>query len=121
MSVAWRVYVDEAGDRGISAASSAHFVVSAIIVRDTADAIVRQELDALRVALGRKPGQALHFQKFSHSQRLKAAQDIAGSSIASISNVILCKRGFNQPLPAGNMAYIANADPMYLLGDPTTS
>ncbi len=114
MSVAWRVYVDEAGDRGISAASSAHFVVSAIIVRDTADATVRQELNALRVALGRKSGQTLHFQKFSHSQRLKAAQDIAGSSIAAISNVILCKRGFNQPLPAGNMAYITNADPMYL-------
>lgn len=108
------MYVDEAGDRGISAASSAHFVVSGVIVRDDADATVRGELAALRAALGRHAGQTLHFQKFSHSQRIKAAQDIAGASLAAISSVILCKRGFNQPLPAGNMAYITNADPMYL-------
>ena len=56
----------------------------------------------------------LHFQKFSHSQRLKAVQDLSRLSIDTISNVILCKRGFNQPTPAGDMAYITNPDPMYL-------
>lgn len=83
-----RVYVDEAGDRGISANSDRHFVVSAIIVADSADAQLRGELAELRVALGRHPGHTLHFVKFSHSQRLKAVQDIAGFSLAAITNVI---------------------------------
>lgn len=114
LGVLWRVYVDEAGDRGISASSSTHFVASAIIVPDVTDARARKELDALSVALGRQPGQVLHFQKFSHSQRLKAAQDLATFSIGAISNVIICKKQLAQPQPAGNMAYISNPDPMYL-------
>ncbi|HMJ35952.1 MAG TPA: hypothetical protein VK501_18755 [Baekduia sp.] len=66
----WRVYIDEAGDRGISEKSTAHFVVSATVVRDERHAAVRAELGALRATLGRKSGQVLHFQKFSHSQRV---------------------------------------------------
>jgi hypothetical protein len=112
--VLWRVYIDEAGDRGVSAASTAHFVASALIVRDDVHTVVREELGGLRGALGRQPGQTLHFQKFSHSQRLKAAQDLAGFSVDAITNVILCKRGFAQPDPAGDTAYITRPDPMYL-------
>lgn len=41
--VLYRVSVDEAGGRGISLSSSKHFVVSAIIVADDQDAIVRAE------------------------------------------------------------------------------
>lgn len=109
----WRVYIDEAGDRGISAKSSAHFVTSAIAVRDEDEKHARAELDALRQALGRQPGQVLHFQRFTHSQRLKAVQDLSASSIAAIFNTVLCKRGFSEPAP-GDVAYIANPDPMYL-------
>lgn len=110
----YRVYVDEAGDRGINPKSSTHFVVSAIIVADNHDAKVRTELGALRAALGRHPGQILHFQKFSHSQRLKAVQDIRNFSIAAITNVIVHKDLIGQPMPAGGMAHISRADPMYL-------
>jgi hypothetical protein len=110
----WRVYIDEGGDRGISPRSAAHFVVSATIVRDDHHAAARAELSALRAALGRHPDQVLHFQRFSHSQRLKAAQDLAASSVDAIANVVLCKRGFDQPDPAGDLAYITNPDPMYL-------
>jgi hypothetical protein len=112
--VLYRVYVDEAGDRGISAQSDCHFVVSAVIVADSADAQLRGELAELRTTLGRHPGHVLHFVKFSHSQRLKAAQDIAGSSLAAITNVIVHKDLMGQPLPTGNMAYISRPDPMYL-------
>jgi hypothetical protein len=112
--VLWRVYIDEAGDRGISSRSADHFVVSATIVRDDHQAAVRTELATLRSALGRRPGQVLHFQKFSHSQRLKAVQDIGASGIDAITSVVLCKRGFDQPDPAGDLAYITNPDPMYL-------
>jgi hypothetical protein len=113
-SLLWRVYIDEAGDRGISPRSAAHFVVSATIVRDDHDAPARDELSGLRATLGRKPGHVLHFQKFSHSQRLKAVQDIAASPIDAITSAVLCNRGFDQPDPAGDLAYITNPDPMYL-------
>jgi hypothetical protein len=108
------VYIDEAGDRGISPRSDSHFVVAAVIVREDQDAAARAELATLRAALGRQHDQVLHFQKFSHSQRLKAVQDIGASSISAITNVVLCKRGFDQPDPAGGLAYITNPDPMYL-------
>jgi uncharacterized protein DUF3800 len=112
--VLYRVYVDEAGDRGISAASNRHFVVSAVIVADSNDALVRSQLAELRAALKRHPGHVLHFVKFSHSQRLKAAQDIANFLIASIVNVVIHKDLIGQPMPAGDMAYISRPDPMYL-------
>lgn len=110
----WWVYIDEAGDRGISKKSSDHFVIAAVVVRDSFDATVRQELDTLRADLGRHQGHPLHFQKFSHSQRLKAIQDVAKFSIDTVTGVILCKRGFDAPDPAGDVAYITNPDPMYL-------
>ncbi|MEX1143057.1 MAG: DUF3800 domain-containing protein [Thermoleophilaceae bacterium] len=111
--MSWRIYIDEAGDRGVSEQSSAHFVASAVAVRDSDDARARAELDRLRDSLGRQPGQVLHFQRFSHSQRLKAVQDLTASSIAAIFNVVLCKRGFSEPAP-GDVSYIVNPDPMYL-------
>lgn len=114
MSGLWRVYVDEAGDRGISPRSTGHFVVSGIVVREEHDSRAREELRALRGSLRRNDGQVLHFQKFSHSQRLKAAQDLAASSIDAIASSILCKRGFDAPNPAGEKAYITRPDPMYL-------
>jgi hypothetical protein len=112
--VLYRVYVDEAGDRAISDGSSCHFVVSAVIVRDDRDAPLRKELARLRAELNRHPGHVLHFQKFSHSQRLKAVQDIAGFPLAAIANVIVHKDLIGQPLPAGDLAYISRPDPMYL-------
>jgi hypothetical protein len=112
--VLYRVYVDEAGNRGISADSGCHFVVSAIIVADSTDAVLRAELADLRASLKRHPGHVLHFVKLGHSQRLKAVQDIAKFSFAAITNVIVHKDLIGQPLPAGNMAYVSKPDPMYL-------
>jgi hypothetical protein len=110
--VLYRVYVDEAGDRGISPASSKHFVVSGIVVCDRDDGAVRTERDNL--ALGRRPGHVLHYRKLTHPQKIKAAQDIARSSIASVTSVIIHKGRLGQPLTAGNMAHISRPDPMYL-------
>lgn len=110
----YRVYVDEAGDRGISDASDCHFVVSAIVVADSDDAALREELKSLRRELGRHSGHVLHFVKFSHSQRLKAVQDLASSSVTTIVNVIVHKDLIGQPLPTGEMAHVSRPDPMYL-------
>lgn len=110
----FRVYIDEAGDRGHHPASSMHFVVSAVVVPDTHDAVVRGQLTALRTALGRQPSHTLHFRKLTHSQKLKACQDIAASSIATITNVVMVKPRLAGTLPSGGTAFIKQADPMYL-------
>lgn len=110
----YRVYVDEAGNRGISSASGCHFVVSAAIVADDLDATLRAELADLRAELGRQADHVLHFVKFSHSQRLKAVQEVARSSVTAVANVIIHKDLIGQPMPAGDMAHISRPDPMYL-------
>lgn len=107
----YRVYVDEAGDRGISASSSRHFVVSAVVVADSLDARLRNELGELRASLERRSEQVLHFVGLSHSQRLKAVQDVAGSSAEAVANVILDKSALH---PAGEMSRLSRPDPMYL-------
>ena len=112
--VLYRVYVDEAGDRGMNPASSDHFLVSALIVPDALDAQLRLELANLRAQLGRKPGQVLHFRKLTHPQKIKAAQDLAGSSVSVITSAIICKRTLAGTGPAGQTPYITNPDPMYL-------
>lgn len=110
----YRVYVDEAGDRGISPASSKHFVVSAVVVADEHDTTVRAEHAKLVQTLGRHSGHVLHFRKLTHPQKVKAAQDIGGSAIATITSVIIHKGPLGKPLPAGSMAHISRPDPMYL-------
>ena len=109
----YRVYIDEAGQRGVTRKSSDHFVVSAVIVSDTVDLQVRDELANLRQALGRRPRDVLHFRNFSHSQRVKATQDLAQFSIAKVTNAIIAKRALDD-LSGMLKPYIAQADPMYL-------
>jgi hypothetical protein len=87
--VLYRVYIDEAGDRGMKPTSSKHFIVTAVIIRDSDDAQVRADLDTLRQELGRHRWQVLHFRKLTHSQKIKATQDISTTNIAAISSVIV--------------------------------
>jgi hypothetical protein len=110
----FRVYIDEAGDRGHHPASSTHFVVSAVVVRDAYDAVVRGQLTTLRTALGRQPGHTLHFRKLTHSQKVKACQDVAGFSIDTITSVVMVKPRFAGAMSAGGTAFIKHIDPMYL-------
>lgn len=111
----FRVYIDEAGDRGHHPASSKHFVVSAVIVRNEDESAARNELAVLRGTLGRHPGHVLHFRKLTHAQKVKTCQDVAGFSIAAITNVIFCKTKLAGQIPGGGgVPYIKQADPMYL-------
>lgn len=48
----------------------------------------------------------------SHTNRLKAAHDLAASSAACVTSVVICKRQFSSP--AFGQAYISQPDPMYL-------
>jgi len=110
----FRVYIDEAGDRGHHERSSTHFLVAAVIVQEQYDSVVRGQLTALRAALGRQPGHTLHFRKLTHSQKLKACQDIAASAIEAIVTVTMVKPRFAVPDSSGEVPYVAQADPMYL-------
>ncbi|WP_432044153.1 DUF3800 domain-containing protein [Streptomyces cadmiisoli] len=86
-------YIDEAGVRSHSRASSDHFVMSAVIV-DDADATTAQEfLATLRKELGRQPGDTLHWVNLKkHEERVHAAKRLGSQEWATISNVIVCKR-----------------------------
>lgn len=109
-----RVYIDEAGDRGTASGSSRYFVVSALVVNDANDANVRQELSRLKQALGRKPSDVLHFRNLTHSQKIKACQEVTGLSVERCASVVVCKRTLSTPFPGGGLAYITQPDPMYL-------
>jgi hypothetical protein len=98
----------------MSTKSDAYFVVSAIIVHEDFEYDVRSELAGLRKTLHRHAEHVLHFQNLTHAQRLKAAQEVAGFSIARITSVIVAKRPLAEPLPEGRMAHISRPDPLYL-------
>lgn len=85
-----------------------------VVVRDSQDAVDRAQRSTLRTALGRQPAHTLHFRKLTHSQKVKACQDVAGFSIDMIANVVMAKARFAGAKPAGGTALIKHADPMYL-------
>lgn len=109
-----RVYIDEAGDRGAAAGSSRYFVVSAVIVDDAQDSTVRDQVSRLKQLLRRGSDDVLHFRNLTHSQKVKACQEIASLSVQGFASVVICKNTLNTPFPDGGLAYIAQPDPMYL-------
>jgi Protein of unknown function (DUF3800) len=110
----FRVYVDEAGNRFISPKSDNFFVVSAVIVHDEWKGRVTEDFCDLKMALGRLPEHRLHFSKLSKLKRVAAARGVAQLPIAKITSVIVSKDRMGELGPAGDLAYIADPDPMYL-------
>jgi hypothetical protein len=108
-----RVYIDEAGDRGRAPGSSDHFVVSAVVVRDESDAVVREELSTAKSQIGLSPGNVVHFRKLPHSKKVRICRDIGSFSLSRIANVVVCKRQL-EPFPGVGLPYISNPDPLYL-------
>lgn len=95
-------FIDEAGVRSHSKASSDHFVMSAIIVADQDLLEAQQFLAQLRLDLNRRPGDTLHWVAIKrHEQRVHAAKTLGGQQWATISNVVVCKRHLNGQLPNG--------------------
>lgn len=76
---------------------------------------VRERLGDLKVALGRHRYQVLHFRNLRpKSKRLEAARAVASLPIARVMNVIIDKSRISGEGPAGDISFIAQADPMYL-------
>lgn len=116
MGADFRVYVDEAGGRHVTKKSDKHFVLSAVVTADPWDAEVRARFRKLKVALGRRPQDPLHFTKLKRPQRLVAAEGVASLPIAAIISVIVVKDELKRYNAAGELerAFIAGADPLYL-------
>lgn len=110
----FRVYVDEAGTRHISEKSSRYFVVSAVMVHESHNDRVRAQLGDLKVALGRHRHQILHFRNLRpREKRVAAAAGVADFAMAPVMSVIIDKAEIGKVGPAGDMAFIAQPDPMY--------
>ena len=58
--------------------------------------------------------QVLHFRRLSRPKRLVAAREVGKFPLARITSAAVCKQTIGEPLPAGDMAFISNSDPMYL-------
>ena len=111
----FRVYVDESGDRRISPKSSRYFVVSAVMVHESHNDTVRRQLGDLKEELGRHRHQVLHFRNLRPApKRKRAAEAVEGFKMARIMSVIVDKNRIGEEGPAGDVSFIAQADPMYL-------
>jgi hypothetical protein len=102
-------FIDEAGDRSMRATASAHFVLSAVMMREESIPAAAERQASLRASLNRQPGDPLHFQNFKqHAQRLHAAQTIGTMPELRVASVVVCKRHFQkgQRLPDEHHNYL---------------
>lgn len=93
-------FIDEAGQRSASAKSSAHFVMSAVAWEDGLDSVARQTLESIRLNVGRRPTDEIHFVKLNHHARLAAARQIGNAGkggVLTVISICVCKREL-QPL-----------------------
>lgn len=81
--------------------------MAAVVIEDAALVAVAAVQATLRSELGRRPGDALHWQNIrSHQQRLHAAKSLAAMP-AVISSVVVCKRHLGPAdLPDEHTAYL---------------
>ena len=86
-------FIDEAGQRSHSARSSAHFVMSAVVVPSEHLADASVVLASLRTDLRRPVGATLHWRNIkSHADRLHAARALGAQPWVKVSTVVVCKR-----------------------------
>jgi hypothetical protein len=103
--VVLHAFIDEAGQRSATQASSDHFVMSAVVIRDTRLAEVAALHADLRTALRRQPGQELHWVQLRRpGDRDTAAGGLGGMPIKVVS-VVVFKRHLSQ-LPHEDLAYM---------------
>lgn len=102
----FHAFADESGQRGLSAKSSSHFVLSAVIIADSDVGAAVDTLAKLRSDLGRRPGDPLSWKNLhGHAHRLHAARTLGAANFLTISTVVACKR-YLPPLPQQDLAYM---------------
>ncbi|HEY2667701.1 MAG TPA: DUF3800 domain-containing protein [Actinomycetota bacterium] len=107
MSQDFYAFIDESGQRSTTQNSSNHFVLSAVIIEGRDLPAVAAQQAALRLELGRRPGDPLHWQNLKgHSLRLHAAKTVGAMPLSACS-VVVCKRHLSgSRLPDENHAYL---------------
>jgi Protein of unknown function (DUF3800) len=88
-----RVYVDETGDRGISAKASPFFAFSAVLVADEDEPHLRAALNQLRTDLSVPAGKALHWNEHAktYSSRRHITRVLQAVSGIAVVYVIVDK------------------------------
>ena len=81
-----RAYIDETGDRGVSAKSSRYFAMVAIMVADEDDPSLRSAIQICRNKLAVPPGKPLHWA--DHVKRFPRRQFVTGQ-LAAVPGVVL--------------------------------
>ncbi|WP_328542610.1 DUF3800 domain-containing protein [Streptomyces sp. NBC_00371] len=79
-----RAYIDETGDRGISASASPYFSFAALLITDEHEAAMRAAMSHLRRELKVPPGKALHWK--DHVKVYPRRQYVA-STLAQLADV----------------------------------
>lgn len=91
-------FIDESGQRAMTAASSDHFILAAVAMPESYLPRAAKWLADLRKDLGRGPNDVLHWLKYpSHSHRLRASQELGRQGFARVSAVVCCKRHLPKP------------------------
>lgn len=89
----YRIYIDEAGDRGWGGRASPVFVLSAVILPEADSDALRSVLDEINAALGKPPGTVLHWASNikAHSQRKYVSARLSETDI-TLANVVVLKQ-----------------------------
>lgn len=88
----FRVYVDEAGDRGWGGRSSPVFVLSAVMAPESERVQLLNALDSINASLAKPRNTVLHWAQNvkQHSQRKLVARTIAAAPL-TLTNVVVMK------------------------------
>ena len=90
-------FIDESGQRGVTAAASDHFIMSAIVFRTKSFPNSATAMQAIRTVTGRQPTHEVTFKKLSPAHRSAALEVIGGQAWLKVINVIVCKRHLDDP------------------------
>lgn len=87
MTASFVVYIDESGDEGFlfGKGSSIWFVLSAVVTHKKNDLDTVKLIDDVRLVLGRKNHDPLHFRNIKHEQRLPFLHRISQSDLKTVS------------------------------------
>ncbi|MEU4161274.1 DUF3800 domain-containing protein [Actinoplanes sp. NPDC026670] len=99
-------FIDEAGVRARTAASSDHFVMSAVMIPDNGLTISTNFLAQLRQQARRGPGQLLHWRNFTPADKTAVATAIGKQQWLVLSSVVVCKRALTGSPLNDDQAYL---------------
>jgi hypothetical protein len=100
-------YIDESGQLANTRRSSDHFVLAAIVCRDSNLVRLDRMLSRLKVELGRRPDDRLQWKNIKRpEQRTHVAQTLGQTKFIKIVAIVVCKRYLAPPITDLDAAYL---------------